>query len=123
MNSKNALLVDDDPVVLMLVSQYLINLGFSVKKALSLYEAERVVETAAPSVILLDLFLSDGDNTSFLEFLSSGDVVAPPVVIMTSHDDVAGIIGDSGHYAGVLRKPFSQSELLVCLSDLGFVCS
>ena len=61
---RTVLLVDDDPVVLMLLSALLSADGWRVSEAASLADAERALRTAVPAVVVLDEQLPDGSGTA-----------------------------------------------------------
>ena len=61
---RSVLLVDDDPVVLVLLSALLSGEGWQVAEAASLAEAERALAGGAPAVVVLDEQLPDGSGTA-----------------------------------------------------------
>lgn len=121
MNPQRALLVDDDPVVQMLVTHFLQGLGFEVETATTVQEALYRLEANAPHLLLLDLFLSDGQSTPLLEHLTIRTGASPVIVIMTACEDVEAIMGDSFLRPTILQKPFTQSELREHLLSIGAI--
>ena len=61
----NALVVDDDPSTLVLLSNLLERRGFSTRTAASLAEARRNLEPV-PDMCMVDLRLPDGEGTELL---------------------------------------------------------
>lgn len=121
MNHPQALLVDDDPAVQMLVSEYLRNLGFQVRTARTLREAREQLEACGAYLMLLDLFLPDGESTELLKELSDRRVLPPFCLVMTAHEDSGTLLGDLARSTAVLQKPFHRSELEACLLSQGAI--
>lgn len=61
---RTVLLVDDDPVVLVLLAALLQAEGWQVAEATSIADAERALGAAAPDVVVLDEQLPDGRGTA-----------------------------------------------------------
>jgi len=86
------LVVDDDPMVRMLVTEALQQIGFAVEVAENGREALDFLEHCQPDVILLDVLMPemDGFQTCLaLRTLPQGKHV--PVLMMTGLDDIASI--------------------------------
>ena len=67
---RTVLLVDDDPVVVMLLAALLGAEGWQVAEAASLADAERALAAHVPEVVVLDEQLPDGSGTALAARLS-----------------------------------------------------
>jgi CheY-like chemotaxis protein len=119
MSARFALLVDDDPVMHLLVSDLLRHLGLKTEIATTIHEAWTKVNKAHPSIILLDLFLKEGTTAPFISQLATSSLSPkPPILLVSSHEEVSSLLGDSTPPDAVLRKPFSLTELKAALQAL-----
>lgn len=86
--------------------------GFSCRVAASIDAARALYAAEAPSLVLLDMGLPDGDGTDFLETIRQQDP-ALPVIITTARagiaDRVNGLERGADDY---LVKPYAFEELL-----------
>jgi DNA-binding response OmpR family regulator len=64
-----ALFVDDDPDFLAGVVEIATQAGFAVKGARSLEEARELIASDPPELVVIDLFLPDGDGIELLREL------------------------------------------------------
>jgi DNA-binding response OmpR family regulator len=120
MSARFALLVDDDPVMHLLVSDLLRHLGLTTQIATTVDEAWSKVNSFEASIILLDLFLDEGTTTPFINQLAASSLSPkPPILLVSSHEDVNSLLGESTPPDAVLRKPFSLNELKAALQALG----
>lgn len=108
------LIVEDDKEVRNLVKSSLAVEGYEVLTAVSIAEAQRVLENAQPHLVLLDLGLPDGDGTDFIRSIRQH--LNLPVIIISARDQEQEKIKllDSGA-DDYLTKPFSIPELLARL--------
>ena len=106
------LVVDDEAMILELLSGTLRFAGFEVVSAASGTEALRAVASSPPDLVLLDVMLPDGDGFEVAgRIRSAGPDV--PVIFLTARDAVADRV--SGFHAGAddyVTKPFSLEEVL-----------
>ncbi|HJX99928.1 MAG TPA: response regulator transcription factor [Streptosporangiaceae bacterium] len=106
------LVVEDEEMILELLSGSLRFAGFDVVTAVSGAEALRAVRASRPDLVLLDVMLPDGDGFEVVRRLrSSGPDV--PVIFVTARDGVqervAGLALGADDY---VTKPFSLDEVL-----------
>jgi two-component system, OmpR family, response regulator len=106
------LVVEDEEMILELLSGSLRFAGFDVVTAVSGAEALRAVTASRPDLVLLDVMLPDGDGFEVVRRLrSSGPDV--PVIFVTArdgvHERVAGLALGADDY---VTKPFSLDEVL-----------
>ncbi len=106
------LVVEDEELILELLSGSLRFAGFDVVTAVSGAEALRAVQASRPDLVLLDVMLPDGDGFEVVRRMrSSGPDV--PVIFVTARDGVrervAGLALGADDY---VTKPFSLDEVL-----------
>jgi two-component system KDP operon response regulator KdpE len=104
------LAVDDDPVILRLLSAELGERGFHVLTAASGREALQVLAEQRPDLILLDIELPDGSGLDLLPQLR--ERIPRPIILVsarkTDQDKVGGLLLGGDDY---LTKPFNLDEL------------
>lgn len=86
--------------------------GYEVLAASSLSEARQAVAEGSPSLILLDLMLSDGSGLALCRELR-GQRDFTPIIILTAKDSAEDVV--QGLEAGAddyLTKPFNLKEVL-----------
>lgn len=108
------LLVDDDPVIQMLVKTSLIKEGYDVALAQNGQEALRSISEAVPDLIISDVMMPDMDGFELLkEMRANPRLVSIPVIMLTAraaeNDIVDGMKLGADDY---LTKPFSTEVLL-----------
>src|SRR3954464_1055306 len=108
------LVVEDDPELQEILTLNLQNAGYRVMRASSIRQAESLLATTLPQMVLLDWMLPDTPGLSFARRLRSDSrTLGVPIT------GLPGRAGESpripGLEAGVddyLTKPFSPRELL-----------
>ena len=109
---KSILVVDDDLDLLMLLERRLMNDGYLVETAASLPEAEEVLSTFIPRVVLLDINVRGEDGRQLCWKLKSGDQFRETkVIIISGYDYNTGralLFGADD----LLPKPFHMDFLL-----------
>jgi len=105
------LIVDDEPKIVRLVSDYLADAGFGVTTARSGDEALMRVRTETPDLVVLDLGLPGLDGLDVTRTLRrNGDL---PIIMLTARDDETDrVIGLELGADDYVTKPFSPRELV-----------
>jgi DNA-binding response OmpR family regulator len=106
------LVVDDDPKIVALVRTYLERERFPVVTAADGRTALRLIEEAAPRLVVLDLMIPEIDGLAVIRRARElGDV---PILVLSARgavgDRIAGLSEGADDY---LPKPFSPAELVV----------
>lgn len=108
------LLVDDNPVNLGVLFDYLTSLGFTVLIAQNGKMAFQILEADLPDIILLDVKMPGMDGFEVCRRLKQHDETKDiPVIFMTALSETADKI--SGFEVGgvdYITKPFQQEEVL-----------
>src|SRR5476651_2427748 len=106
------LIVDDDPEIRQLLSEYLTNAGYQTSTACDGKEMRRRLELNVIDLIVLDLMLPGEDGLSLCRDLRTISNI--PVIMLTARgsliDRIVGLEIGADDY---LPKPFDPRELLV----------
>lgn len=110
--------VDDDPLITRLLEARLTTPGRRVTSLSSLEAARRFLRHVRPDLVLLDLFLPDGDGRSLLSEIRHDETTAGiPVIVISGADDASVVeevtaLGASGFIA----KPFLGDDVATQVS-------
>ncbi len=107
---RTLLVVDDDPAILITVSEILSDEGYQVVTASNGAEALEALGRVMPQLILLDMRMPVMDGWEFARSLSE-EQQAIPLIVMTAAYDARQWALEIGA-AGYLAKPFDLTELL-----------
>lgn len=114
------LAVDDSPVILRLVSQTLLQVGFEVFTARDGLEALSVVDEVQPNLIILDVLMPHMNGYETCRRLRSKPNTARlPIMMLTGQDTLKEKV--QGFEAGAdeyITKPFHPAELMARVSAL-----
>ena len=119
------LVVEDDPELQEVLTLNLQNAGYRVLRASTIRQAEALVNTTLPQLILLDWMLPDTPGLSFARKLrSESRTMAVPIILLTGRDGesdkITGLEAGADDY---LIKPFSPRELLARIKAVMRRCS
>jgi signal transduction histidine kinase/CheY-like chemotaxis protein len=109
------LLVEDDADCREVVQHVLEDAGYSVASTATASEARSLVEKLRPAMVLLDLWLSDGDGRSVLHFIRETPALAQTkVFVITGASDIGALAGGRGkdRIEGLFEKPLRLAKLL-----------
>jgi two-component system, OmpR family, response regulator len=109
---KHVLVVDDDPTMRDMITNYLENWSFRVSAVADGRAMARVVKDEPTDLIVLDLKLEREDGLDLLRHL--GDQPEVPVILITGHrpDEADRVVGLELGADDYLTKPFGLRELL-----------
>jgi len=110
---KRILVIDDEKMMLRLVSAILTRAGYQVQTALAISEALDLLALAPVDLITCDLMLPDISGLDFLKMMQDGTVKpAIPVVVVTAAGFQAELEKAWNLGAAyVLNKPFTAQQL------------
>ena len=110
------LMVDDDPGILDVVSDFLGKHGYLVETAGDAREMEQALERGPVDLIVLDVMLPGEDGLSIARRLSGE---GPPIIMLSAMgEDTDRIVGLELGADDYLTKPFSMAELLARVKAL-----
>jgi two-component system KDP operon response regulator KdpE len=109
--SLRVLVVEDDREIRALIQSSLSVEGFAVQTAVTLREAQALVENSPPDVIVLDLGLPDGDGVELVRRVRKHHST-PILVVSARHQESQKIALLDAGADDYLTKPFSVGELL-----------
>lgn len=112
-DSKQLLLVDDDPNLVLLVKDYLEFKGFEVITAENGREALEILEKEKPAMIICDVMMPEVDGYALVNQIRQDPEISwVPVMFLSaksmSHDRVIGLNKGADVY---MVKPFEPEEL------------
>nr|1ZIT_A Chain A, transcriptional regulator (NtrC family) [Aquifex aeolicus VF5]2JRL_A Chain A, Transcriptional regulator (NtrC family) [unidentified]2JRL_B Chain B, Transcriptional regulator (NtrC family) [unidentified] len=112
---KRVLVVDDEESITSSLSAILEEEGYHPDTAKTLREAEKKIKELFFPVIVLDVWMPDGDGVNFIDFIkeNSPDSV---VIVITGHGSVDTAVKaiKKGAYE-FLEKPFSVERFLLTI--------
>ncbi len=111
----NILVIEDEPDIRKTLEYNISREGHKVLTAGSLYDAEKILQSQSPSLVLLDLMLPDGSGLDFCRKLKTNSKTESiPVIILTAKDDeVDKVVGFELGADDYVTKPFSVRELIL----------
>ena len=105
------LVVEDDHEIRGLLVSVLAVEGFEVRSAVTVREAQALLQHDSPDLVILDLGLPDGDGADLLQ-RTRGMALPPVVVVSARHDEAQKIALLDAGADDYLVKPFGVGELL-----------
>jgi two-component system KDP operon response regulator KdpE len=105
------LVVEDDREIRSLLISVLTVEGFDVRSAVSLSEAQALLQHDTPDLVVLDLGLPDGDGSALLQS-TRGARTVPILIVSARHEETQKIALLDAGADDYLIKPFSVTELL-----------
>lgn len=116
-NTAHILVVDDDPALCELLSDYLGESGFTVATAGDGKAMRRVLAHGMPDAIVLDLMLPGEDGLALARELRTQSEV-PILMLSARGEEIDRVVGLEVGADDYLAKPFSPRELLARLRAL-----
>lgn len=117
---RTILLVDDDPIVTLLLTHGLTARDCNVAVAATWAEAQKQLETLRPALIVLDLMLPDADGRNALVALRENpDTAATPIFILSSGTGHTIPLAECMALGATryFQKPFSPKEVVTAVEE------
>jgi CheY-like chemotaxis protein len=109
---KKILIIDDEPEICRMVTEFLFDAGYSASYALNGPDGLARVKKDLPSLILLDIGMPGMDGTEVMRLIHE-QFPAIPVVVLTGHRDTETVKKMIGLGASeYLTKPINLETLL-----------
>ncbi len=117
---ENILIVDDDSVMVDMLSTILERSGYKPLKALTVKKAMEIIGKSPPDLVLLDIMMPDTDGFFMLSMLredpSTEDL---PVVIISAKTEKEDILkGWRLKADGYITKPFELKDLIRVIGEV-----
>lgn len=115
----SVLIVDDDPVILSLMEEWLDARGFAVLSARSGGEALNILGSGLHDIAALVADIRIGDGIDGWEIARCARDITPELAIVYVSGDSVGDWNEQGvSDSRILQKPFTQSALLAAIDDV-----
>jgi len=119
--SKKILVVDDDPVVGILVNEYLSAHGFDIEVLTNGTDCLERLRQELPDILILDLIMPDMTGVQVLQNIRSDSATkALPVILMSADSHSDSLVGQYECTADCyVEKPFDVRRILEAIRSLG----
>ena len=112
------LLIDDDPVIQMLLKEFFDSHELSLIHAGTFQEGIQLIPSTSPALLLLDYQLPDSNGTDSLLYLRE-HFPHIPVLTITANERASHLDNQAKVQANAyLTKPFDFPQLLHCVQEL-----
>ncbi len=110
--AKKILMIDDEPEICKMVTEFLFDAGYTSSYALNGPDGLAMIKRHLPSLVILDIGLPGMDGTEVMRLIHE-QFPALPVVILTGHKDAETVkkMGALG-VCEYLTKPINLETLL-----------
>lgn len=117
---KKVLVVDDDPVVRILVSEYLSSNGHKVSVSADGQNCLLKLKEEQPDLVLLDMQMPDMNGIEVLSRIRNNPETAQiPVLMLSAESDITKLAEENNlKLEGHILKPFAMEALLEALSEV-----
>ncbi len=112
------LVIEDDPDLLSVLSQHLVNHKYDVLQAVDGQEGFQKVEEGKPDLIILDVKMPKLDGYTFIKELRTKKEHAQiPVMVLTAHSDLDSLFKVEG-VAAYFTKPYEIEKILAVIKKV-----
>ncbi len=119
MSNKKILITDDELAILKVLSRLLSSQGYRVETASSVAEAEQLLQSFQPDLLITDYVMPGEDGLSFLSRLSSSHPTLIRVLLTGFADTRTAVKAiNQAHVHYFIVKPFEGDEILQVVRDL-----
>lgn len=116
---RSVLVVDDDPLILRILSTILDLEEFDVQTAENADEALALLESAAPALVVTDVMMPGMDGFELCSKIKADHGPKLPVILLTAREDDDAVRQSQECGADAyLTKPFSPLELIDAIESL-----
>jgi putative two-component system response regulator len=118
--SKQILLVDDDPVIRLLVGDYLRAFGHEIKEAVNGIDCIQNLKKCVPEILILDLNMPDMTGLEVLKILREAKETRNlPVVLLSAHHNIQQLAKEHNVEADIyLNKPFEMQAIKEAIENI-----
>lgn len=118
---KRILVVDDDPVIRVLIEEYLSNQGYEVMVVADGSECLDTLSDFQPDILVLDLIMPELNGVDVLKSVRANpNTEKLPVLMLSANTDTEAVTDSYKVNANkYLQKPFNLKEVLDAVKALG----
>ncbi len=110
--------MDDDPVILRLLSHILVPAGYEVLECPGAPEARKALEDGGISLLITDLNMPGGTGLDLVRALRRGSADLPVIILSGSIDEETVRAADDLGRVLCMGKPLDQALLLRAVREL-----
>jgi len=111
--NKKILIVDDNELIVEVMSYILINSGYEVSSLPNGYHVIEEVKSTHPDLLIIDAIMPGMDGRDICKILKlNKDTKDLPVIICSSEDNLDAALRQDGAPNDVLHKPFDMNALI-----------
>lgn len=121
--SKKVLVVDDDPVIRILVSECLSAKGYEVKVAEGGDQCFKSLEQEQPDIVVLDFFMPDMTGMDVLLKMRKDPSLAKlPILMLSADSESEKILKENNvHTDAFLQKPVGLDQIVKAVEGIANV--
>jgi CheY-like chemotaxis protein len=117
MSTRTILVVEDDPLIRLLLQEVLEEAGYPIELVDDGARALDVIHASPPALILLDLILPSLTGAAIIMHIHANETLrAIPIIVMTAHQELPEPLRPYVHT--MFRKPFDVFRLLALIGEL-----
>lgn len=116
--TKQILVVDDDPNMIKLIQFYLLKDNFEITPCTKGSEALDILKESIFEVIMIDMLMPEMDGHTLLKKIKDELKIETPIIVVTAHgasDNLMKMIDDGAY--DILQKPFTTNRLKLTLRN------
>lgn len=111
--NKKILIVDDNELIVEVMSYILINSGYEVSSLPNGYHVIEEVKSTHPDLLIIDAIMPGMDGRDICKILKLNKATKDlPVIICSSEDNLDAALTQDGAPNDVLHKPFDMNALI-----------
>lgn len=118
---RNALVIDDELDICLMVTKHLQKMHFQTSYALSVEEGRKKVNTPGCDLVFIDLTLPDGSGFDVMQLVTNMKSNTKIIVISAHENESAKALGMGANL--FITKPFTTKNINDALKTLHFIQS
>lgn len=113
----SVLIVDDEASIRQSLSGILADDGFDVQTAANGYEALKIIESEAPDIVLLDIWMQGMDGIETLKEIKKNNP-AIPVILISGHGNIETAVKATKMGAfDLIEKPLNIDKVIIAINN------
>jgi two-component system, NtrC family, response regulator GlrR len=111
------LVVDDDEIILVMISSWLSEAGYTVKTCINGSAAMAIMPNFRPHVVITDLRMDDMDGIALLKEIQNFNSVLPVIMLSGSANIADAVRAAHQGIFEFLTKPIEPEQLITCIKS------